>query len=178
MTVHERAPVVQVQVAPSGLAVTVYAVIVAPPFEAGAVQETTLCAFAPLVAETLVGVPDTVLGVAALDALDALLVPRAFVAVTVNVCAVPFARPVTVHERAPVVQVQVPPPGLAVTVYAVMVAPPFEAGAVQETTLCASAPVVADTPVGAPGTVLGVAALDALDALPVPEAFVAVTVKV
>ena len=100
---HERAPVVQVQVAPSGLAVTVYAVIVAPPFEAGADQETTLCALAPLVAETLVGVPDTVLGVAALDALDALLVPRAFVAVTVNVCAVPFARPVTVHERAPVV---------------------------------------------------------------------------
>ena len=80
--------------------------------------------------------------------------------------------------RTPLVDVHDASPGLAVTVYPVIVAPPFEAGAVQETTLCASAPVVADTPVGAPGTVLGVAALDALDALPVPEAFVAVTVKV
>jgi hypothetical protein len=32
--------------------------------------------------------------------------------------------------------------------------------------------------VGAPGTVYGVTALDALDAAPVPAAFVAVTVKV
>ena len=51
----------------------------------GAVHDTTLCAFAPLVPDTLVGTPDNVYGVAALDALDALLVPAAFVAVTVNV---------------------------------------------------------------------------------------------
>ncbi len=90
--------------------------IVAPPLEAGADQETTLCALALPVAVTLVGAPGTVLGVAALDALDALLVPATFVAVTVKVYAVPFVRPVTVQERAPVVQAQVPPPGLAVTV--------------------------------------------------------------
>ena len=56
--------------------------------------------------------------------------------------------------------------------------PPLLAGAVQETTLCVFAFEVADTEVGAPGVVAGVTALLALDALPVPTAFVAVTVKV
>ena len=64
---------------------TVYPVIAEPPSDAGAVQDTTLCAFAPLVPDTLVGRPDNIYGVAELDALDALLVPAAFVAVTVNV---------------------------------------------------------------------------------------------
>ena len=45
-----------------------------------------------------------------------------------------------------------PPPGLAVTVYLVIVAPPSDEGAVHETTLCALAPLVAVTLVGAPGT--------------------------
>ena len=36
----------------------------------------------------------------------------------------------------------------------------------------------ADTPVGAPGVVYGVTALEAEDAVPIPAAFVAVTVKV
>ena len=91
-------------------------------------------------------------GVTELDATDALPVPATFVAVTVNIYAVPLVRPVTVQERAPVV-VHVRPPGLAVTVYAVIAAPPFAAGAVHDTTLSASAALVADTPVGAPGTV-------------------------
>ncbi len=50
----------------------------------GAVHTTTLCASAPLEANTPVGTPANVYGVAALDALDALLGPAAFVAVTVN----------------------------------------------------------------------------------------------
>jgi hypothetical protein len=37
---------------------------------------------------------------------------------------------------------------------------------------------VADTPVGAPGTVEGVAEVDADEAEPAPDAFVAVTVNV
>ena len=82
---HERRPVVHEHDRPPGLAVTVYPVIVEPPSDAGAVHDTTLCAFAPLVPDTLVGTPDNVYGVAALDALDALLVPAIFVAVTVNV---------------------------------------------------------------------------------------------
>jgi len=54
-------------------------------------------------------------GVTALLSAEAAEVPVAFVAVTVNVYAVPLVSPVTVHEMAPVV-VQVRPPGEAVTV--------------------------------------------------------------
>ena len=64
---------------------TVYPVIVEPPSDTGAVHDTTLCPFAPLVPDTLVGTPDNIYGVAALDSLDALLAPARFVAVTVNV---------------------------------------------------------------------------------------------
>ena len=116
--------------------------------------------FDPALKAAAIGVVDTgvntgvvgATGVTELDATDALPVPAAFVAVTVNTYAVPLVRPVTVQERAPVV-VHVRPPGLAVTVYAVIAAPPFAAGAVHDTTLSASAALVADTPVGAPGTV-------------------------
>ena len=82
---QDRAPLVPEHDAPPGLAVTVYPVIVEPPSDAGAVHDTTLCPFAPLVPDTLVGTPDNIYGVAELDALDALLAPAAFVAVTVNV---------------------------------------------------------------------------------------------
>jgi hypothetical protein len=57
-------------------------------------------------------------------------------------------------------------------------APPLFAGAVQDTTDWVVAAPVADTPVGAFGTPTGVIAKDAEDADPVPETFVATTVKV
>jgi len=60
-------------------------VIEAPPFELGAVQETTEEPLALEVAMTLVGVPGAVAGVAAAVAVDAELVPAALVAVTVKV---------------------------------------------------------------------------------------------
>jgi hypothetical protein len=44
-----------------------------------------------------VGAPGTVDGIAAADAIEAVPVPLAFVAVTVNVYDVPFVRPVIVH---------------------------------------------------------------------------------
>ena len=60
-----------------------------------------------------------------------------------------------------------------------MLAPPFDAGGVQDT---ASAPVVevavAVTAVGASGAVAGTAAADGAEALPMPAALMAVTVKV
>ena len=62
-----------------------------------------------------------------------------------------------------------------------MADPPLDDGAVHVTTEEASAPEVADTPVGAPGTVggaSGVAGADATDAGPVPTALVALAVKV
>ena len=117
---------------------TVYPVIVEPPSDVGAVHDTTLCAFAPLVAETLLGTPGNVYGVAVLDAVDALPVPPAFSAVTVNVYDSPFVRLETVHVVAGVAgAIEVvehdPPPELAVTVYLVIGQPPSDPGALHET---------------------------------------------
>ena len=57
-------------------------------------------------------------------------------------------------------------------------APPLEPGAVQETTDWPFTFELAETEVGAPETVDGTTAADALEAAPAPRAFVAVTVKV
>lgn len=91
-------------------------------------------------------------GVTGLLELDATEVPALFVAVTVNVYAVPFVKPVNVQD---VDAVFVQPTGAVtdgdeVTVYPVIVAPPFEVGALQlsETDPLPEVPV---TPVGAPG---------------------------
>ena len=57
-----------------------------------------------------------IVGLTEPDAADPLEVPVALVAVAENVYAVPLLRPVTVHEPAAPVTVQVRPPGEAVTV--------------------------------------------------------------
>jgi hypothetical protein len=82
---------------------------------AGAVHDTTDCVFAAAVALTEVGAPGTAEGITADVAEDAAEVPRAFVAVTVNVYEVPLVRPVTVQNTAPSVA-QVFEPGEEVTV--------------------------------------------------------------
>jgi hypothetical protein len=97
------------------------------------------------------------------------------VAVTVNVYDVPFVRPETVHEVEMLIHTN--KPGFEVTVYSVIAASPLAAGAVHETTDSPSASEVPDTDVGASATLDGTAAVDADDARPVPEAFVAVTVN-
>ncbi len=58
-----------------------------------------------------------------------------------------------------------------------IVEPPLEAGALK-VMFAVVLPGVAETPVGAPGTVTGVTGLDAVEAGPVPTALVAFTVKV
>jgi hypothetical protein len=75
-------------------------------------------------------------GVAAAEAVDAAPVPDAFVAVTVNVYAVPFVRPEIVHgfTRTHATGVCAVVETYGVTVYPVIDAPPLLAGAVQETT--------------------------------------------
>ncbi len=82
--------------------------IVAPPLEAGAVQETSELALAFDVAATAVGAVGTVAGVADAGGFEAPLVPAELVAVTVNVYVVPLVRPLTVQvvvEPLGVVQV-------------------------------------------------------------------------
>ena len=76
--------------------------------EAGAVHETTDCAFTFEVAVTDVGAPGATAGTAAADATETAPVPAEFVALTVNVYEVPFVRPVTVQEVVEVVQVNDP----------------------------------------------------------------------
>ena len=73
--------------------------------------------------------------------------------------------------------VPVKPPGELVAVYCEMGEPPIVEGAVKATDAL-KMPAVADTPVGAPGTVDGVTELDGVDGDPVPTPLVAVTVNV
>lgn len=86
-------------------------------------------------------------------------------------------RPVTLQERAPTLQVQVFPPGEAVTVYFVITAPPFDNGANHDTVTepFAATPV---TERGAPGIVRGVTPRLGVDDDPVPMEFVATTANV
>jgi hypothetical protein len=103
-------------------------------------------------------------GVTELLAALAADVPLAFVAVAVNVYAVPFVRPVTtIGEDAPDAVIF---PGLEVIVYPVIAEPPV-AFAENATDTCAFPPVT-DVILGACGTVVAVTALDADDADAVP----------
>ena len=81
----------------------------------------------------------------------------------------PLVRPVTVQDVDPVV-VHVLAPGLEVTVYPVIGLPPLLAGAVQVTTDWVLAWVDAATPVGAPGTVDGMAVAEGAEATEGPVA--------
>jgi hypothetical protein len=88
-------------------------VIDEPPLLLGAVNEIVAWPL-PGVAVTPVGEPGIVDGVTELLALEAVLVPIEFVAVTVKVYAVPFESPVIVIGDEPPVAVN--PPVLEVTV--------------------------------------------------------------
>ena len=85
-----------------------------PPSDTGAVHDTVACP-SPGAAITPEGTSGTFAGVTAPDGADGTPVPAALFAVTVNVYAVPFVRPATDTEVAPVV-LAVAPSGDAVTV--------------------------------------------------------------
>jgi hypothetical protein len=148
--------------------------MVEPPVLAGALNETVAWPF-PATALTPVGEPGTVAGVTEFVALEAVLVPTAFVAVTVKVYAVPFESPVIVSGEEPPVAVN--PPVLDVTVYEVMAEPPLLPGALN-VIVAWPFPAVALTPVGALGTFAGTIELLVPEGVLVPMPFVAVTVKV
>jgi hypothetical protein len=167
---------VQLPVMAPGDDVAVYDVTAAPPLLAGAVNVTVACVLPP-VAVPIAGAPGTVAGVTLLEAADAAPVPTAFVAVTVNVYAVPFARPATTIDVHGAVQLAVSALGDEVAVYDVIADPPSLTGAVN-VTVAWTLPRVAVPMVGAPGVVAGVTLLDAADGAPAPTALVAVTVKV
>src|SRR5437870_4106702 len=79
------------------------------PLSAGAVKPTTICWF-PRVAVGCAGASGAAAGTTAADGADALLVPTALVAVTVQVYVLPFVRLLTViGEPTPVLFPDVPP---------------------------------------------------------------------
>jgi len=80
---------------------TRYSVIFEPPLLAGATHVTARLAL-PLMATTDVGLLGTVAGagVTGAEFADGRLMPTAFLAITLITYAVPFVRPVTVHDVA------------------------------------------------------------------------------
>src|SRR5512142_931851 len=87
----------------------------------------------PVVTAVVVGSTATVVGpvgVTLPDGADGRLGPIAFVAVTVNVYAVPWVRPGTTTLVALAPASTDTPPGDDVAVYFVMALPPFDAGGV------------------------------------------------
>lgn len=183
VTVHVVAAPLAGQVAPPGVAVTMYPLIADPPSSTGAVQETVASSLAAEAAGASGG-SGTVSnrGVTGDDAADGALVPTTLVAVTRNVYAVPSSSPTTRQVSTVPAAVQVFPPGVAVTVYPVIVAPlpPALAGAVHETSAIVL-PATPVAPVGAPGTVQppGRTPLEGADGtLCTDRLLVAVTVKV
>ena len=79
-----------------------------------------------------------------------LLAPAALLAVTLKVYSTPFVKPVTVIGLAGPDAVM--PPGLAVTVYEVIGAPPVNTGGIIDTVTCVS-PGVNEFMNGSPGII-------------------------
>lgn len=145
-----------------------YEVTTEPLFEEGAPKLTIALRLPVAVATMDVGAPGAPTVVTELEALDAEPVPAELVAVTVNVYAVPAFKPVIAIVPLPAWKIDpVIPPGEEVAVYEVIVAPPSDAGAVNETFAVVAPVDVAVTDVGASGTVVGedvVIELDGLEA--------------
>ena len=129
-------------------------------------------------AVTVVGALAADCGVTAEEDDEATESPISLVATTVNVYGVPLVRPVTTQEEAFAAALHVNPPGEDTTVKPVSAVPPLFAGAVNETVAAPAVVTAADTDVGAPGSVAGVAAIDAVDKSEVSEALVAVALNV
>ena len=93
-----------------------YAVIATPPSSVGAVNAVLIRA-SPRVTDVMLGaVGEVGFGRNADDAIDAALVPAAFVAVTVQVYVLALVRPVTVNGEATPLAAPVLPPLLEVQV--------------------------------------------------------------
>jgi len=109
------------------------------------------------------------------EAEEAIELPTAFIATTVNVTGVSPANPLSVAVRTLPTVNGLPVDG--VTLYPVIGEPPFEAGALHET-VAELIPATAETPVGAPATIAGIIAADGEEGNELLPLFMAITVKV
>jgi hypothetical protein len=116
-------------------------------------------------------------GVTLFESTDCAPVPATFFAATRNVYAVPFVKPPKAAwvTTPTLIFPLATPAAKLVTSYPVIAAPPLNAGALQLTVAWPDPAAVADTLVGASGTVRGVTALESMDCAPVPIAFFAAT---
>jgi hypothetical protein len=105
-----------VQTAPAGDEVIVYPVIADPPLFTGATNEIVADPEVVLVAVTEVGGSGTVAGITLTEDVEATEVNSPLLAVTANVYAVPFVKPVHEKVAALTLAVHVPPAGDGVTV--------------------------------------------------------------
>jgi hypothetical protein len=163
---------------------TRYDVIALPPLLSGARNDTVSGPVAVVVdpdtALTFLGGPGTLATVTAFEAADAGPAPTAFVALTEHVYVLPALSDGTDIGLAPPLPLRTAPPLPEVhdAVYCVIAEPPSLAGGVKRTDAVAPDKVVVPM-VGAPGTVwVGTKVFDDADTVPVPTAFVAVTVQV
>jgi hypothetical protein len=171
-TTHEPDAPVIVQVAPPGDASTVCDVA---GHESMAFVTVTLADPSPTTTLGAAGTFGLAIGVTEADGADAADVPPAFVAVAVNVYAVPFVKPDTTHEPDAPVIVQVAPPGDASTVCDVA---GHTSRASETDTRTDASPMATLGAAGTLGRGMGVTAADAADAAEVPPALVAVAVNV
>ena len=146
----------------------------ADPLPEGAVHDSVTVA-SPGEAAGATGGEGTPAGTTAVLGVEAAELPTAFTATTVNVYAVALTR--LVQDAVVPLTTHTPPEGDDATLYPVIATPPLNAGAVQDT-VAEAMPALAVTPVGAPGTVRGVTALDGAEGSELPTAFTARTVNV
>lgn len=167
---------------PIGISVAVYPVILAPPVEVGAVTEIVAALDDVAAAEVIPGADGGAAGVVIVDAAAVVAPsPTAFVARVVIVYVVPGDRPLIVTAleicaTGTVMRIGVPPPdGVAIISYWMIADPPVTVAAPIVTDADVAVAAVADTEAGAPGTVAGVTAADAVDAAEPPLTLFATT---
>jgi len=147
------------------------------PLSAPAVKATEIDAL-PRVTLVMVGGSGAAPGTTAADGKEALLVPTALVAVTVQVYVFALVRPVTVIGGVVPVLVPAAPPSSEVQLAAkLVIGLPLSAPAVKATVTDAF-PRVTPVMVGAEGAAAGTTEAEAVDGALVPTALVAVTVQV
>ena len=170
---------------PRGVSVAVYPVMMPPPVDVGAVTEIVAVVADVAVAEVIAGADGGAAGVVIVDVAAVVAPsPTALVARVVIAYVVPGSKPliVTALEICPagtVKRIGVPPPdGVAIISYSMIADPPVTVAAPTVTDADVAVAAIADTEAGAPGTVAGVTAADATDALDPPLTLFATTLYV
>ena len=167
---------------PSGVRVTEYSVIAAPPVDVGAVTTIVAAVADVAAADVIDGADGGAAGVVIVDVAAVVAPsPTTLAASAVIAYVVPGVNPVRVTALAisaavTVNRIGVPPPvGVAIISYSVIADPPVFVAAPTLIVAVVAVPADALTVAGAPGTVAGVTAAEAADAADAPLMLFAIT---